>query len=130
MRILDRRGNQHARQHVAGGVDHAHRNRFAPLARVNRVQGKTVAPSGIVERHERLAKEIDAGRLTINSIKPDLRDFNAIKMDYCRKHQIDIAQLDARLASDNGLAAELFRLAQAATLSVGRRGPGSGEYSS
>ena len=48
---------EHARQHVAGGVDHAHRNHFAPLARVNKGQGKKVAPNGIVERPERLAKE-------------------------------------------------------------------------
>jgi hypothetical protein len=124
-----------ARQHVAGGVGHANRKHLAPLARVHKRQGKMVAQKGLVGRRENEATKINDGRSTTNSIKPDLQDFDAVKMDYCRKHQIDIAQLNARLASDNRLAAELFRLAQAATLSVGRagvprRGSGSGEYSS
>ena len=48
------------------------------------------------------------------SVKPDQQDFDAVKMDYCRKHHIDIAQLNAEFASDNRLAADLYRLAQAA----------------
>ena len=74
-------------------------------------------------------------RNAMQSVKPDQQDFDAAKMDYCRNHQIDITQLNAGFASDNRLAAELFRLAQAATLSDGRagvprRGSGGGEYSS
>ena len=98
-------------------------------------KAKKLRQTGLLKGPRGWRKKIDEGRSTINSIKPDLQDFDAVKMDYCRKHQIDIAQLNARLASDNGLAAELFRLAQAATLSVGRagvprRGSGSGDYSS
>ena len=52
----------------------------------------------------------NAGR----SITPDPQDFDAVKMDYCRKHHIDDAQLNARFEADNQLAAELYRLAQAA----------------
>ena len=50
------------------------------------------------------------------SVKPDQQDFDAVKMDYCRKHHIDIAQLNARFTSDNQLAAELYRLAQVAKI--------------
>ena len=39
-----------------------------------------------------------------------------MKMDYCRKHHIDDAQLSARFEADNQLAAELYRLAQAAKI--------------
>jgi hypothetical protein len=42
------------------------------------------------------------------SVKPDQQDFDVVKMDYCRKHHIDIAQLNARFASDNRLAADLY----------------------
>jgi hypothetical protein len=98
-------------------------------------KAKQLRQTGLLKGPRGWRRKIDEGRSTINSIKPDLQDFDAVKMDYCRKHQIDVAQLNARLASDNGLAAELFRLAQAATLSVGpagvpRRGSGSGDYSS
>ena len=31
------------------------------------------------------------------SIKPDLQDFDEVKVDYCRKHNITIAELCARL---------------------------------
>ena len=34
------------------------------------------------------------------SVKPDQQDFDAVKMDYCRNHQIDFAQLNARFASN------------------------------
>ena len=50
------------------------------------------------------------------SVKPDQQDFDAVKMDYCRNHHIDITQLNASFASDNRLAAELYRLAQAAKI--------------
>ena len=50
------------------------------------------------------------------SIKPDLQDFNEAKMDYCRKHNITIAQLCARLEDDDQLMTELYRLALAANL--------------
>ena len=98
-------------------------------------KAKQLRQMGLLKGMKGWRKKIDEGRSTIRSIKPDLQDFDAVKMDYCRKHQIDIAQLNARLASDNRLAAELFRLAQAATLSDGRagvprRGSGGGEYSS
>jgi hypothetical protein len=98
-------------------------------------KAKQLRQTGLLKGTKGWRKKIDEGRSTINSIKPDLQDFNAVKMDYCRKHRIDIAQLNARLASDDRLAAELFRLAQAATLSVGRAsatrpGSSSGDYSS
>jgi hypothetical protein len=48
------------------------------------------------------------------SVKPDQQHFDAVKRDYCLKHHIDIAQLNASFASDNRLAADLYRLAQAA----------------
>jgi len=48
------------------------------------------------------------------SVKPDQQDFDAVKMDYCRNHHIDIVQLNVRFGSDNRLAADLYRLAQAA----------------
>ena len=55
-------------------------------------------------------------RNAMQSVKPDQQDFDAAKMDYCRNHQIDITQLSARFASDNRLAADLYRLAQAAKI--------------
>jgi hypothetical protein len=39
-----------------------------------------------------------------------------VKKDYCRKHHITIAELSARMESDDQLVAELYRLAQAAKL--------------
>ena len=50
------------------------------------------------------------------SIKPDLQDFDEVKVDYCRKHNITIAELCARLKDDDQLMAELYRLAHAAKL--------------
>lgn len=47
-------------------------------------------------------------------INPDPQDFDEVKRNYCREHHISIAQLCARLGSDDRLAAELYRLAQAA----------------
>ena len=47
----------------------------------------------------------------VRSIRPDPRDFDEVKSDYCRKHRIDIAELDARLECDDQLAAELYRQA-------------------
>ena len=47
-------------------------------------------------------------------IRPDLQDFDEVKRDYCRQHHIDIAKLNARLETDDRLAAELYQLAQAA----------------
>ena len=46
------------------------------------------------------------------SIKPDLQDFDAVRGDYCRKHNITAAQFHARFEGDAKLAAELFRLAR------------------
>ena len=46
------------------------------------------------------------------SIKPDLQDFDAVRGDYCRKHNITVAQFRARFERDAKLAAELFRLAR------------------
>ncbi|MBA4035911.1 MAG: hypothetical protein C0480_15075 [Bradyrhizobium sp.] len=50
------------------------------------------------------------------SINPEPQDFDAVKIDYCRKHYIDIAQLSAKFERDDKLAAELYQLAQAAKL--------------
>ena len=51
-----------------------------------------------------------------SSIKPALTDFDKVKMDYCRKHNMTTAQLYARLQNDDQLRAELYRLALAARL--------------
>ena len=50
------------------------------------------------------------------SNNPDLQDFNAVKTDYCRKHNITIAELSERLKGDDQLRAEFYRLALAAKL--------------
>ena len=50
------------------------------------------------------------------SIKPDPQDFAKVKRDYCSKHHITVAELSARFESDDKLAAQLYRLAQAAKL--------------
>ena len=50
------------------------------------------------------------------SVKPDQQDFDAVKMDYCRKHHMDVTQLSARFKGDSLLAAELYRLAQVAKM--------------
>jgi hypothetical protein len=49
------------------------------------------------------------------SIRPDPRVDKA-KMDYCSKHHISIADLDVSLERNGQLAAELYRLAEAAKL--------------
>ena len=51
-----------------------------------------------------------------SSIKPALTDFDKVKMDYCRKHNMTTAQLFARLQNDDQLRAELYRLALAVRL--------------
>ena len=61
----------------------------------------------------------DKGLLNVpqsGSIKPDPQDFDDVKRDYCRKHHINTVKLCARFESDDQLAAELYRLAQAAKL--------------
>ena len=63
-------------------------------------------------RSEGLLESKNAPR--VRSIKPDPRDFDDVKRDYCRKLRIDIAELDARLEREGQLAAELYRQAQAA----------------
>ena len=50
------------------------------------------------------------------SNNPDLRDFDEVKMDYCRKHNITIAELSARLEDDDRLRADFYRQALAAKL--------------
>ena len=57
------------------------------------------------------------------SIKPDARDFDEMKTDYCRTHHITMAELGARFESDHQLAGELYRLAIAAKLSRLRSRP-------
>jgi hypothetical protein len=84
-------------------------------------------------RSEGLLESKNAPR--VRSIKPDPRDFDDVKRDYCRKHRIDIAELDARLERDDQLAAKLYRQAQAAeptrlrSRPVGRLGTGSSPLS-
>ena len=56
------------------------------------------------------------GRPRGRSNNPDLQDFDEVQMDYCRKHNITIAELSERLKGDNQLVAELYRLAVAAKL--------------
>ena len=53
--------------------------------------------------------------------QPQPQDFDEVKMDYSRKHQIDHRPTSAQgLNKHNQLAVELYRLAQAARLTVGR----------
>jgi hypothetical protein len=47
-------------------------------------------------------------------LKPDNQDFDAVKMDYCRQHQITVAELSARFEQNDQLVAEFYRLAQTA----------------
>jgi len=56
---------------------------------------------------------------TARSITISSQDFEAVKMDYCRKHHIDNAQLTARLEADSQLAAKLYRLAISAKITRG-----------
>ena len=56
---------------------------------------------------------VGTGSMT-RPIRPDLQDFDEVKRDYWRQHHIDIAKLNARLETDDRLAAELYQLAQAA----------------
>jgi len=51
-----------------------------------------------------------------NVSRPDPQDFDKVQRDYCREHNITIADLCARFEGDNQLAAELYRLALAAKL--------------
>ena len=57
---------------------------------------------------------------TTRSITISSQDFEAVKMDYCRKHHIDDAQLTARLEADRQLAAKLYRLAISTKITSGR----------
>ena len=75
--------------------------------------------SAIRRKAKKLRKEglLESKRAPrVRSIKPDPQDFDEVKRDYCRKHRIDIAELDAKLERDDPLAAALYRLAQAAKL--------------
>jgi hypothetical protein len=54
------------------------------------------------------------------SIKPDLQDFDEVKMDYCCKHNITIAALSERLKGDDQLLAKLYRLAVARLKAAGQ----------
>jgi hypothetical protein len=47
-------------------------------------------------------------------LKPDKQDFEAVKTDYCRQHQITVAELSARFEQNDQLVAQLYWLAQAA----------------
>ena len=47
-------------------------------------------------------------------LKPDKQDFDAVKLDYCRQHQLTVPELSARFEQDDQLLGELYRLAQAA----------------
>ena len=76
------------------------------------------SPGSIRDKAQRLR---DKGMLEANvpqsgSIKPDRQDFDEVKMDYCRKNHITTAELYSRFESDDQLAAELYRQAQAAKL--------------
>ena len=59
---------------------------------------------------------LEAKNTQLLSIKPALTDFDKVKMDYCRKHNMTTAQLFARLQNDDQLRAELYRLALAVRL--------------
>jgi len=76
-----------------------------------RAKAKQLRKEGMLED-----KKVLRGR----SIKPDPQDFDEVKRDYCRKHNITIAELCARFEGDDQLAAELYRLAQAARLTLKR----------
>ena len=76
-----------------------------------RAKAKQLRKEGMLED-----KKVLRGR----SIKPDPQDFDEVKRDYCRKHNITIAELCARFEGDDQLASELYRLAQAARLTLKR----------
>jgi DNA-binding Lrp family transcriptional regulator len=91
-------------------------NRLHRSPDATRERARRLLKEGLLEGTIASQNKINGGRSTTNPIKPDPQDFDAVKMDYCRKHHITIAQLCARFESDNQLAAELYRLAQAAKL--------------
>ena len=76
------------------------------------------SPGSIRDKAQRLRDNgvLDANVPQSGSIKPDPQDFDDVKRDYCRKHHINTVKLCARFESDDQLAAELYRLAQAAKL--------------
>jgi DNA-binding Lrp family transcriptional regulator len=94
---------------VAQIAKHLHRSPSATRERARQLIRDGVL-EGTMASHNIL---VGTGSM-IRPIRPDLQDFNQVKRDYCLEHHIDIAQLNARFESDHRLAAELYRLAQAA----------------
>jgi predicted transcriptional regulator len=92
-----------------------HRSREAVSYKAKRLHEK-----GLLLLEARCAKQN-------RPINPDPQDFDEVKREYRRKHHITIAELCARFEGDDRLAAELYRLAQAAKLTRLRsRKPGTG----
>ena len=90
-----------------------------PNASTKQIAARLHRPWGSV--HVKAKQLLEKGLLEAKdtprqSIKPDLQDFNEGRMDYCRKHNITIAELGARLEGDDQLRAEFYRLALAAKL--------------
>jgi len=94
---------------VAQIAKHLHRSPSATRERARQLLRDGVL-EGTTASHNIL---VGTGSMT-RPIRPDLQDFDEVKRDYCRQHHIDIAKLNARLETDDRLAAELYQLAQAA----------------
>ena len=94
---------------VAQIAKHLHRSPSATRERARQLIRDGVL-EGTMASHNIL---VGTGSMT-RPIRPDLQDFDEVKRDYCRQHHIDIAKLNARLETDDRLAAELYQLAQAA----------------
>jgi hypothetical protein len=109
---LDRRGNPGAHQAV-------------PTQSTVQIANTLHRPYSAIRRRaaelrsEGLLESKNAPR--VRSIKPDPRDFDDVERDYCRKHRITIAELDARFERDNQLAAQLYRQAAKPTRLRSRR---------
>jgi hypothetical protein len=75
---------------------------------------------GLLEKKGPLEKKGDTQPSTAKKwqsrtpLKPDKQDFEAVKADYCRQHQVTVVELSARFEQNDQLVAELYRLAQAA----------------
>ena len=94
---------------VAQIAKHLHRSPSATRERARQLIRDGVL-EGTMASHNIL---VGTGSMT-RPIRPDLQDFDEVMRDYCRQHHIDIAKLNARLETDDRLAAELYQLAQAA----------------
>ena len=96
-----------------------------PNASVAQIAGRLHRPYGsILAKAKQLRTKgfLLEAKNTPRSRLPDPQDFDEVKMVYCRKHNITVAELCARLKEDDQLMAELYRLALATKLEKSRVG--------